>query len=198
MSSFIEQIRELRKKKGVPLRTVAAFLDIDQAILSKVEHGKRKATKEHVLKMAEFYGIDKDHLLVSWLSDKIAFELPEYDMALKVLQVAEEKVAYKALIKTDRITLIGQMVQTIKQFSNIHKVWIFGSFARQDDRPGSDIDLAVKTDDDFSYFDLAEVQYHLEQKLQRKIDIGFMDSFKPYILNKIKSDLQLIYESPKK
>ena len=45
MESFSDQIRELRKQKGFPLRQVAAFLNLDQAILSKIEMGKRKASR---------------------------------------------------------------------------------------------------------------------------------------------------------
>jgi len=59
---------------------------------------------------------------------------------------------------------------------------------------GSDIDIAVKTDDGFSYFDLAEIQYQLENEVNRKIDVGFIDSFKPHIMKNIKPDLKLIYE----
>ncbi|HKK10676.1 MAG TPA: hypothetical protein VJ939_07545 [Bacteroidales bacterium] len=42
MNAFGEIIRELRKEKGLPLRIVAGFLNIDQAILSKIEYIKRK------------------------------------------------------------------------------------------------------------------------------------------------------------
>jgi hypothetical protein len=34
-------------------------------------------------------------LLVSWLSDKLVYEIADEDVALKALQVAEEKVKYK-------------------------------------------------------------------------------------------------------
>lgn len=37
MKSFPDQIRELRKQKGDTLRVVAAYLNIDQGILSKIE-----------------------------------------------------------------------------------------------------------------------------------------------------------------
>ncbi len=39
MYSLGATLRKLREDKQLPLRTVAAFLDIDQAILSKVERG---------------------------------------------------------------------------------------------------------------------------------------------------------------
>ncbi len=60
--------------------------------------------------------------------------------------------------------------------------------------PHSDIDIAIKTEENFSYFDLAEIQHKLENLLKRKVDIGFIDSFKPYIFKNLKKDLKLIYE----
>lgn len=94
MDSLGETIRKLREDKELPLRTVAAFLDIDQAILSKIERGQRNANREQVVKLAEFFKIKENDLLVSWLSDKLLYEVADEDVALKALQVAEEKVKY--------------------------------------------------------------------------------------------------------
>ena len=70
MSSFRDIIRIAREEKGLYLRQVAAELDIDQAIISKYERNERKPTKEQVLRFAKFYKLDKENLLVEWLSDK--------------------------------------------------------------------------------------------------------------------------------
>ena len=94
MESLGETIRKRREDKELPLRTVAAYLDIDQAILSKIERGHRKANREQVVKLAEFFKIKENDLLVSWLSDKLLYEVADEDMALEALQVAEEKVKY--------------------------------------------------------------------------------------------------------
>ncbi len=94
MDSFGETIRKLRERKELPLRTVAAFLDIDQAILSKIERGQRKPTREQVIKLAEYFKVKENDLLVAWLSDKLVYEVENEDIALKALQVAEEKVRY--------------------------------------------------------------------------------------------------------
>lgn len=88
-------IRKLREKKELPLRTVAAYLDIDQAILSRIERGQRNANREQVVKLAEFFKTNESDLLVSWLSDKLVYEVAEEEVALKALQVAEEKVKYQ-------------------------------------------------------------------------------------------------------
>jgi predicted nucleotidyltransferase len=94
----------------------------------------------------------------------------------------------------DRKKLLRQLKKGVTKFPKIQMAWIYGSFSREDDGPQSDIDIAIKAEEDFSYFDLAEIQYHLESVLKRKIDIGFIDSFKPYIFENLKNDLKLIYE----
>lgn len=194
MDSLGDTIRKLREDKGLPLRTVAAFLDIDQAILSKIERGQRKISREQVVKLAQYFQVKEDVFLVAWLSDKLVYELEDEDLALKALQLAEEHVAYVAFKKIDRNEIRKQLITGIAKFEKIRKAWIYGSFSREDDGPKSDIDIALETSDSFSYFDLADVQYQLEKLVNRKVDVGFMDTFKPYILEHVKSDLQLIYE----
>ncbi len=94
MDNFGDTIRKLREEKELPLRTIAAFLDIDQAILSKIERAHRKPTREQVVKLAEYFKVKENDLLVAWLSDKVAYELEDEEVALKALQMAEEKVKY--------------------------------------------------------------------------------------------------------
>ena len=194
MDNIGDTIRKFREEKKLPLRTVAAYLDIDQAILSKMERGQRRMTRELIVKLAAYFKVEENDLLVAWLSDKLVSEVGDEQMALKALQMAEEKVAFKVFKKTDRNKLIQQLKQGISGFCNIQKAWIYGSFARGDDGPKSDIDIAFQTDEQFSYFDLAEVQYILENIVDRKVDVGFIESFKPYILQHVQADLKLIYE----
>ncbi len=194
MQNIGELIRTLREKEGYPLRKVAAFLDIDQAILSKIERGQRKLTKEQVIKLADFYDYNEKEMLITFLSDRIMYEIGEEDYANEALKVAEEKIKYKAFKAMDRSKIIKQIINKLSQFSKVSNAWIYGSFSREDDSPGSDIDIAVKTDEGFSYFDLAEIQYQLENEVNRKIDVGFIDSFKPHIFKNVEPDLRLIYE----
>ena len=94
MDGLGETIRKLREEKGLPLRTVSAYLDIDQAILSKIERGQRNANREQVIMLANFFKVKEDDLLVFWLSDKLVYEVANEEIALKALKVAEEKVKY--------------------------------------------------------------------------------------------------------
>jgi predicted nucleotidyltransferase len=194
MRDFGATIRALREEKKLPLRVVSDYLDIDQAILSKIERGQRKAAKELVAKLADYFHVNKDDLLLAWLSDNIVYQVEDEEFALEALQLAEEKLNYIAFKKIDRNKIKNLLTTAISDFNSIHAAWVYGSFSRGDDGPRSDIDIAIKTDERFSYFDLAEVQYQLEKLTKRKIDVGFLDSFKPYILDNIQPDLKLIYE----
>ncbi len=194
MDSLGDIIRKLREEKELPLRTVAAYLDIDQAILSRIERGQRKPTRELVVKLSKYFKTNEEELLVAWLSDKLVYEVADEQIALKALQVAEEKIEYIAFKKLDRKIILKKIKSEIRKYKHVEKAWIYGSFAREDDGPKSDVDIALQTDASFSYFDLAEVQYQLESCINRKVDLGFIDSFKPYILEHVKPDLKLIYE----
>lgn len=89
-----EKLRHIREEKELPLRKVAVLLDIDVAILSKMERGERKITKEVVLKLADIYEYNTDELLVSFLSDKILYEIQDEDLGIEALKVAVERAKY--------------------------------------------------------------------------------------------------------
>ena len=197
MKRIGELLRQLREEKGYPLRKVAAVLDIDQAILSKMERGIRKIKKDQVIKLARFFNYNEKELLKIYLSDKILYEISEDENALEALKIAENVLEYKSDKTIDRTRMIKQISGVMKKHPEIINAWIYGSFARNEDHPGSDIDIAVKTDSGFSYFDLAGIQYELEELLKRKVDIGFYNSFKSRILENVKQDMIKIYERQK-
>ena len=95
-----EILRGSREQKGLLLRQVAALLDIDVAILSKVERGERKASREQIMKLAEILELDRSELLIHYLSEKIAYELVDEDVASQTLKVAEDRVKYLKSHKT--------------------------------------------------------------------------------------------------
>lgn len=94
MKQVGEIIREKREEKDWLLRHLAAELDIDQALLSKIERGERKATKEQIHKFETVLGLKKGELMLQFLSENIAYEIVEEKNALDVLHVAEDKVEY--------------------------------------------------------------------------------------------------------
>lgn len=94
MDNLGQKIRSLRESQELLLRQVAASIEIDQALLSKIERGERIATKNQVIALASFFEIDERELLTLWLGEKIAYEIKDEDIADDALKIAEETIQY--------------------------------------------------------------------------------------------------------
>lgn len=194
METFGDIIKELRENKSLPLRIVSSYLDIDQAILSKIERGLRKPSRDLVLKLATYFDTDRDKLLIAWLSDKLILELAEEDVALKALQVAEEKMIYRTN-KNSIANIIEVIKKTLSLDGRVNAAWLFGSVARGEANYFSDVDLMVelKSDKKYSMFDLLDLEHLLEQPIKRKVDIVEKGYLKGFSLNTAENDLIKIY-----
>ena len=94
MNKFGDIIRKKREEKGMLLRQLAALIDMDTAILSKVERGARRARREQVEKIAKALDLNEKELMVEYLSENIAYEILDEVSAMEVLKAAEDKVKY--------------------------------------------------------------------------------------------------------
>jgi predicted nucleotidyltransferase len=195
MKSFGEFIRELRELRKLTLREVSASLSIDQAILSKVEREHRRASREQVVEFAKFFGVNEDELLVSWLSDKLVYEVENENTALKAIELAEARVNYGNQPKINSEEMISHIKNSIQQDGRIAKAWLYGSFARNQQRANSDVDLIVEFVKDVrvSMFDMAEMAHQIGLAANRKIDLAEKDSLFPFAQATAENDLIKIY-----
>lgn len=99
MDRFGDIVRSKREAKGLLLRQLAAMIDIDTAILSKIERGERKARREQVVRIAEALEFNVKELMIQYLSENIAYEILQEDSAKDILKVAESKINYLRNIK---------------------------------------------------------------------------------------------------
>ena len=56
---------------GLLQRQLAAALEIDTPMYSKIERGERKAKRSQIPIMAKLFEIDEKELLTIWLADKV-------------------------------------------------------------------------------------------------------------------------------
>lgn len=84
-------IRKLREERGYLLRQMAALLDVDPTILSKMEREERPFKKENIIKVAEICNFDKEELLTMWLADKICDVVKDEDVALEAIELAKKQ-----------------------------------------------------------------------------------------------------------
>ena len=97
--SFGQRIKELRESKKLLQRQLAASLEIDTPMFSKIERGERRAKREQVLKLAELLQTDNNELLTVWLADQVCEIVKNEHTAFGALKVAETTLKY---IKTSK------------------------------------------------------------------------------------------------
>lgn len=105
-------LKNAREQKGLKTREVAQSLGIDQALISKFESGTRKPTKDQIIKLASLLEIDLETILVSWLKEKILYEIGNDEFALKALMVAEQEIKYNTSFKNTKISTSLQRLLT--------------------------------------------------------------------------------------
>ena len=97
--SFGQRIKELRESKDLLQRQLAASLEIDTPMFSKIERGERRAKREQVLKLAKLLQTDPDELLTVWLADQIYDIVKDENTAESALRVAESTLKYSKVEK---------------------------------------------------------------------------------------------------
>jgi transcriptional regulator with XRE-family HTH domain len=91
METFGEYIRQLRINAGLPIRKIAAQLDIDSSLLGlgRIERNERQANKDVIAGIAKIFNQGEQDLFKRFLSDQIAYKILDEDADIGVLKVAE-------------------------------------------------------------------------------------------------------------
>ena len=91
------------------------------------------------------------------------------------------------------------MQQTIAEYFKtqpVLKAWLFGSFARGEEREDSDVDILVKCDRTLpiGLFAYVRMNRELEERLGRKVDLVEEGTLRPAAQITANRDLKVIYE----
>ncbi|NCI46734.1 helix-turn-helix domain-containing protein [Sediminibacterium soli] len=95
--NFSDKIRSLREEKGLLQRHLAAELQIDTPMFSKIERGERRAKRGQVLQLAKLLEVKEDELMPLWLSDQILDIIKNERFGLASLKIAEKKLKEKSI-----------------------------------------------------------------------------------------------------
>lgn len=97
---------------------------------------------------------------------------------------------YNSNMKQDAVlqTLKQKHAELTKQFG-VKSLLLFGSVARNESTPSSDVDLLVEFNRPVGYFGLFALQDYLEKLLGCPVDLGTPDSLKPHIKERVMGEL---------
>jgi len=76
---------------------------------------------------------------------------------------------------------------------NTRHIGIFGSFARGEAGPGSDLDLLVDFKERKSLLTLVRIERELSEAIGMKVDLLTEQAISPYLIDTIKSELKVVY-----
>ena len=79
--------------------------------------------------------------------------------------------------------------QELYEKYGVIKIGLFGSYAKGEEKKGSDIDIAVEINSQNKYRSFFGLKKHLEKSFNHKVDLGIESTLKPvvkeYILKEI-------------
>ena len=92
------------------------------------------------------------------------------------------------------LAALREKVTPVCKASNIKMLGVFGSVARGEDSPASDIDLLAKFNKPIGFIELFDIEQKLGAVLGRRVDLGTEGSLHPLIKAGVKKDLHIVYE----
>ena len=151
-------LRGARARARMTQVELAAKANVAQSVVSAYESSKREPSLETLRRLVSAAGFDLDVVLVP----------------------ATPTSSRRRSVENSR----GRLLRALRSLGATN-VRLFGSVARGDDGPDSDIDLLVDVAPDVGLFALGRMRSEAERILGRSVDIVPANSLKPDVANRV-------------
>ena len=165
--NFAQVLRDSRQLGGLTQAQLSTRSGITQPVISAYERGRREPGAETFLLLIEATGLD------------FIIRVPTNTYRHPTLP---DSAQTRALVKH------RQAVLALATQFNASNVRIFGSVARGEAKPDSDIDILVDFERGATLFDLSGLTEKLRQLLHFKIDLAPHRSLKPALINQVNKE----------
>ncbi|MBK9215585.1 MAG: nucleotidyltransferase family protein [Chloracidobacterium sp.] len=89
--------------------------------------------------------------------------------------------------------LLNRLISICRD-NDIGMLGVFGSVARGQDKPDSDVDLLVRLDKPVGLFKFFDIEDSFSKVLGRRVDLATESSLHPLIRGSVLADLKIVYE----
>lgn len=88
---------------------------------------------------------------------------------------------------------IYKKIASVLKEQGAKKIAVFGSYAKGEEKPESDIDIIVEFSEKKSLLELVRIERELSEILCKKVDLLTEKSISPYLIDEIKEEMEVIY-----
>ena len=96
MEKLAQLLKSKRESKGLLLREVASEIEVDTALVSKIENNDRRPTKEQLKKLSKTLEFDFIKLLTMWHVEKIYEEIKDEKNLQEIVKELNKVIRKKA------------------------------------------------------------------------------------------------------
>ena len=165
--NFAEVLRDARQLGGLTQAQLSTRSGVTQSVISAYERGRREPGAETFLMLIEAAGLD------------FIIRVPITNYQHPTLP---DSAQTRALVKHRQ-----QILDLVAQY-HASNVRIFGSVARGEASPDSDIDILVDFGPNTGLFSIVALQESLSKLLHFPIDLGDPKSLKPHVQPSVAKD----------
>jgi predicted nucleotidyltransferase len=83
--------------------------------------------------------------------------------------------------KEEILKILKDELPYLREKFNVKSIGLFGSYARDEQRDRSDVDILVEFSKPIGFFKFMELEEYLSKKLGVKVDLVTLDALKPMI-----------------
>jgi len=109
-----------------------------------------------------------------------------------IIQISGQEIYMLSDSKMKKNRILEKIAQALKE-QGATKVAIFGSYARGEERPESDIDVIVEFSERKSLLELVKIERELSETLGIKVDLLTEKSISPYLIDIVRQQMEVIY-----
>lgn len=153
-----ERIAEARRAKGLSQAALAAAVSLDRTAVSKIETGRRSVSSLELARIGR---------ALNRSLERLVGEEPRSEDPMRVLRRKR-----KAILR-------------IAREHGVRSVRVFGSTARKEAGPESDIDLLVEMEPGRGLFEQARLLMELELLLGREVDVVTPEGLRDHIRDRV-------------
>ena len=96
------------------------------------------------------------------------------------------------MTQSELLMKLANVKHELKPQFGIEEIALFGSYARDEAREESDVDIVILKSSKKNFFLRMKAVDFLKEYLQRDVDMGYFDSMKTFIKNRIQKDLIIV------